>query len=218
MKQRNAEKHGQVLGFLVLVGSLGFSSVLAEERRFEAGARYVVVTAGGEPTNDQSGAGVFGRYRLTDKWLVGAAIDSMSGDVERPYEWFSNTSPLEIDSSVDSTLFSGWIEREYGKQDRKLRWFWNAGLGFASPDVDDVKGPLTGGGTFDITTDAGSETLLSAAVGLRRSFSKRFGFEVGLRGNRHFADWKLTDRNSGETATLDDYTTKGLHFGLRVAF
>ncbi len=218
MQQRNAAKYCPVVGLLLLFGSLGPSSVLAEERRFEVGARYIVVTAGGEPTNDQSGVGVFGRYRWTDRWLVGAAIDSVSGDVERPYEWFGNTSPEEIDSSVDSTIFSGWIEREHGKQDRKLKWFWNAGLGVASPEVDDVQGPLTGGRSFDITTDAGSETLLSGALGLRRGFSKRFGFEVGLRFSRHFADWKVTDRSSGDTATLEDYTTKGLHLGLRVAF
>ena len=84
--------------------------------------------------------------------------------------------------------------------------------------MTDITGPLTGGGTFDITTDAGSETLLFVVGGFRRGFSKRFGFEVGLRADQHFVDWKLTDRSNGSTATLDDYATWGLNVGLRVAF
>ena len=198
------------------VGS-GGASAQAEPFHFDVGIRYVVVSAGGEPTNDQMGIGMVGRYRLNDKWLVGIAIDQMSGDYERPYELFGNTSPEEIDGTVDSTILSALVEREYGA-DRKLRWFWNCGIGIAWPDVGDVTGPLTGGGGFDITTEAGSEMLLSVNGGLRGNFSRRFGFEVGLRAEQHFADWKLTDRANGATATIDDYTTWGAYAGLRICF
>jgi hypothetical protein len=188
----------------------------AESGRFEVGVRYVVVTAGGTPTNDQMGPGVYGRYRLGERWLVSAALDRLAGDVERPYEEFGNRSPEEIDADGESTILSAWIEREYGEQ--RLRWFWSTGVGFTSPDVEDVAGPLEDGGSFDIAIDAGSEILLTAGAGLRRSFTKRFGFEVGVRAGRHFADWQLTDRVNGEHATIDDYTTLGLQGGLRIGF
>lgn len=220
MPPRTSQKLARtvIVGIVVLLASLHAPSARAEDQRFEIGARATLVTAGGEPTNDQMGAGVYGKYRLNEKWLVGGAIDFMSGDFERPYEILGKISPEEIDSTVDSTIFSGWIEREYGKQDRKLKWFWSAGLGFTSPDADDVTGPLAGGGTFDITTDPGSEILVSGAGGLRRGFSRRFGFEFGVRVDQHFADWDLTDRSDGTTGSIDDYTAWGGYFGLRIAF
>ena len=198
--------------------SLRAPDARAAEPRWAVGIRYSVLTAGGEPTNDQMGAGLFGRYRLNDDWLVGFTIDAMSGDFETPYKLFGATSPEEIDTTVDSTIVTAWIDREYGRPDRKLRWFWAAGLGFTSPDVDDVSGPLTGGGTFDITTDAGSETLLSLAGGFRWRFSKRFGLDAGLRVDQHFADWTLTDRVNGATASLDDYTAYGANLGFHIRF
>ncbi len=206
------------VGLMVLFGSLGASSVHAEDRRWDVGIRAIMVSAGGEPTNDQMGGGIFVRFRLNEKWLVGASVDELSGDFERPYLHFGTTSPEEVDATADSTIVSGWVEREYGNRDRKLRWFWNAGLGFTSPDVADISGPLTGGGTFDITTDAGSETLLSVGGGLRRGFAKWFGFEVEVQADQHFAEWKLTDRDNATTATLDDYLTWGINLGLRVTF
>ena len=42
---------------------------------------------------------------------VGVSLDQMSGDVERPYELFGNLAPEEVDSVVDSTIVSAWVER-----------------------------------------------------------------------------------------------------------
>lgn len=189
-----------------------------DERRWELGPRIMLLNAGGEPTNDMLGVGVYGWYRLHRSWLLGFEVDSTTGDFERPYEIVGLTSPEEIDSTMDSLVFSGWVAREYGKPDKKLRWFWAAGLGFASTDVDDVTGPTTGGGTFDITTDPGSEILISAGGGLRRTLGRRLRLEVGIRLGQHFTDWKVEDRVSGQTGAIHDYTTTGLNVGLAYAF
>lgn len=188
------------------------------EPRWELGPRLLVANAGGEPANDLMGYGFFGRYRLNDRWLLGFAVDSITGDYERPYEFIGVASPEEVDSTIESVVFSGWIEREYGGPDRRLRWYWTAGLGFTSPDTDDITGPTVGGGTFDITTDAGSEILVSAGGGFRHRFGARWSYEVGVRANRHFADWEITDRVSGRTGTIDDYTTLTLQGGLTYRF
>ncbi|HSK80863.1 MAG TPA: outer membrane beta-barrel protein [Thermoanaerobaculia bacterium] len=186
--------------------------------RWELGPRLLVLNAGGEPANDLMGAGVFGRYRLNDRWLVGFAVDSITGDYERPYEFVGISSPEEVDSTIDAVIWSGWIEREYGRQDGRLRWFWTAGLGFTSPDTEDITGPAPGGGTFDITTDAGSEILASIGFGLRHGLGRRWGLEYGVQAAQHFADWKITDRVSGRTGSIDDYTVYRLHLGLTYRF
>ncbi len=185
---------------------------------FEIGPRSMLVTAGGEPANDMMAVGVYGRYRLQRQWWIGFAVDSLGGDFERPYALVGLTAPEEIDSSVDAVVLSAWIERTYGGQDGKLGWFWSAGLGFASPDVDDVSGSTSAGGTFDITTDAGSETLLSLAGGLRRTLGGRWHLEAGLRVDHHFADWRIADRVSGATGSVDDYTARGVHVGVTYRF
>jgi hypothetical protein len=206
-----------ILAFLFLA-PVPAARAQSPEQRWELGPRLLVLNAGGEPANDLMGAGVYGRYRLNERWLVGFAVDSITGDYERPYEFVGLASTEEIDSTIEALVFSGWIEREYGNPGGKLRWFWTAGLGFTSPDMDDVTGPRVGGGTFTITTDAGSEILASAGGGLRRGLGPRWSFELGLQADRHFADWKLTDRVSGRTGTIDDYTTLGLHGGLAYRF
>lgn len=190
----------------------------ARAQSWELGPRLLVLNAGGEPANDLMGAGVFGRYRVNDRWLVGFAVDSITGDYERPYEFVGISSPEEIDATIDAVVFSGWIEREYGRPDGRLGWFWTAGLGFTSPGTDDVTGPRTGGGTFDVTTDAGSEILASIGFGLRHRLGQRWGLSYSVRADQHFADWEITDRVSGQTGAIDDYTTYGLLLGLTYRF
>lgn len=205
-----------ILSILPLL--LSAMAARAQSERWELGPRLLVLNAGGEPANDLMGAGVFGRYRLNDRWLVGFAVDSITGDYERPYEFVGISSPEEVDSTIDAVIFSGWIEREYGRPDGRLRWFWTAGLGFTSPDTEDITGPRTGGGTFAITTDAGSEILASVGVGLRHGLGRRLGLEYGVQAAQHFADWEITDRISGRTGAIDDYTTYGLLFGVTYRF
>ena len=178
----------------------------------------MILNAGGEPANDLTGTGAYARYRFSDRWLFGFAVDSITGDYERPYEFVGLTSPEEIDGTIDTLFWSGWLEREYGNPDRRLRWFWSAGLGFSSPEADDVTGPSTGGGTFDVATDAGSETLVFVGGGLRRRLGSRWSLEASVRANQHFADWKITDRVSGRSGSIDDYTTIGAQIGLGFRF
>ena len=203
---------------LLFVSLTGDARAQAEDSPYEIGLRFVVLNARGEPTNDMLGGGLYGRYRLNDRWLIGAAVDSVSGDFERPYLLVGLASPMEIDATDDSLLISVWAEREYGNPARKSRWFWGAGLGFTSPDVNDVTGPVTGGGTFDLTTDAGSETIVMLNGGFRTRIGRRFSFEVSVRADQHFADWKITDRMSGMTGTIDDYTVVGLNVGGAIRF
>lgn len=200
----------------------GASTVAAQsEPRFDFGIRPIVVTAGGEPANDIISLGVFGRYRLAPDVLIGFGIDQAEYDFERPW----NVVGLEQDSSVDvidaptsSTVFSAWIEKQHGNAASPYRFFWGGGLGFAAPSVDDVQGPLEGGGSFALTTDAGTEVIASAFVGARRSLGNRFGVEFALRADHHFSEWQVTDTVSGATGVTGDYTGLGAHLGLYMKF
>ena len=92
------------------------------------------------------------------------------------------------------------------------------GAGVNSVDVDDQAGLLAGGGSFDIAIDAGTEWVASASVGLRVRVGERFLFEPALRLDQHFADWDVTDRVSGATASIDDYLLKGVHLAFAYRF
>jgi len=193
----------------------------AQEERWEVGARFNVVTAGGEPANDIMSAGLFGRYRLNDRWLLGFGVDQSEYDFERPWATLGlrqDTSVEVIDASTSATALSVWAEREYARPGKRLRWFWSGGLGFTSPDVDDVSGPIEGGGIFNITTDPGSEVIVSGTGGLRLPFAKRWLFDFQVRVDHHLADWEVTDTVSGLTTTLDDYTGLGGSLALSFRF
>ena len=187
----------------------------------EFGVRSVMVTAGGEPANDIMGFGLYGRFAAGEKWLVGVALDRAEFDFERPAKalGLEQDPALEaIDATAESLALSAWVERPFASSSGRWIWNWTAGLGFAAPDVEDVQGPLAGGGTFDITTDAGTEIIVSITGGVRRLMGEHWALDLGLRVDHHFAEWEVQDRVSGRTTTLDSYTGIGGHFGLAFRF
>lgn len=193
----------------------------AQSGRFDLGARGAILVADGEPANDIPGFGLFGHYRLSDRWKLGFAVDAAEYDFEQPARILGLTqSPNEepIDVLAESTTVSAWIERLFGQPGGRTEWFGGAGLGFASIDVPDAAGPLAGGGQFDIETEADTEIVLHLLAGLRRHFGQRWALEFALRADQHFADWTLTDRVSGRTGSVDDYFAYGGHLGVSVRF
>lgn len=203
-------------------GELTPVSAQEEERRWDAGFRLGIVTGTGEPTNDIPGYGLYGRYRFGDRWSLGFGADfSDEFDVERTAELVGlvqDPAVEDIDSKGSSQGLGVWVERRYRGDERRLQWFWTAGIGFVSVDVEDQSGPLAGGGTFDVTVDAGSELVASAGLGLRVRLGERFLFEPVLRLDQHFAEWDLTDRVSGATGSIDDYLLKGVSVGFSYRF
>lgn len=192
---------------------------LAADGDFDLGLRGVVVTGDGEPTNDITGFGLFGHARIDERWSVGFALDhSPEFDVERAPDLLGLVPTEVVDAKGTSTTLSGWIERTYESGGGPWEWFWSAGLGIVDVSVDDVAGPLAGGGSFDLTIDAGTEWLVAGALGLRRRLGEGWALEAALRADQHFADWTLTDRVSGASGTVDDYLVTGVHFGVLKRF
>src|SRR5687768_11507206 len=181
--------------------------VLAEDdRRWDTGIRLNIIGGSGKPTNDVLGYGVLGRYRLDDRWTLGLGVDiSDEFDIVRTAGLVGleqDPDAAVIDSTGSSEGLNAWIERRCGGDDRRLQWFWTVGAGINSVDVDDQAGPLAGGGSVDIAIDAGTEWVASASVGLRVRVGERFLFEPALRFDQHVADWDITDRVSGTSASI----------------
>jgi hypothetical protein len=193
----------------------------AQEGRFDLGVRGNLLAADGEPANDIPGFGLFGHYRLSDRWQLGFAVDTAEYDFEQPARILGlrqseNVDPIDV--KAESTTVSAWVERTFGRPQGRTEWFLGAGLGFASIDVPDASGPLQGGGRFDIETEADTEIVAQLLAGVRRRLGQRWALEFALRADQHFADWTLTDRVSGRTATIDDYLALGGHLGVSFRF
>ena len=191
----------------------------AAECRVDAGLRLNAVGASGKPANDIPGAGVFGRICLGEQWRIGLYLDhSSTFDVERPYEFLGLVGDSEVDSKGRSTALTLAIERFYSRPERRLHWFWTAGGGFGTVDVDDVQGMLAGGGTYDIRQEVDSELLLTLSGGPRWHFGEHWSVELALRLDWHFTDWTVTDRVSGTSSSIDDYLVRGVHVGVAYRF
>jgi hypothetical protein len=190
----------------------------ADSDRFAIGGRFNALAADGEPANDMLGVGVYGYYRLKENWFVGVALDASDFDFERPHK-ILGLSAKTVDADASSTTVSAWIERRYDRPGKRLDWFWGAGLGFSSVDVDDVTGPTDAGGTFNIKTDVDTETVLLGSIGYRYPFANsQWSLQGALRIEQHLADWEVFDRVSGRVDNIDDYTVKGIHFGIERSF
>ena len=192
---------------------------LAEDGRFDLGFRTDIGLGTGHPSNDIPGYSLFGHYGLNERWNIGFGLDhSPAFDFERTPGVLGLETPEVIDAKGASTTFSGWLERVYARPEGRIEWFWNVGLGFSSVDMKDVAGPVVGGGAFDTATDAGSEFLAMVGVGVRFWFGDSWGFEFAIHHDRHFADWKLTDRVSGRTGTVSDYEVNTINVGFLKRF
>lgn len=209
------------LGGAVVLAVTLQSPVLAQDGRFDLGVRGILTASDGEPANDIPGFGVFGHWRLGDRWSLGFAVDQTEYDFEEPAKLVGlrqDPGVEPVDVIAEATVLSAWLARTYRRPGGRLSWFWGAGLGFASIDVPDAVGPLAGGGTFDISTDADSEIVVSLLAGLQRRLGERWFFEFALRADQHLADWKVMDRISGAKGAVDDYLALGGHLGIGFTF
>lgn len=186
--------------------------------KLKIGARYGIFAANGEPANDMPFYGVYGSYLLSPDWYLGVGVDSFEFDFERPYRVLGLQSPIEKDAPVSNTVISAWIEREFGQDSKAWKSFALAGIGFGMTDVDDLQGDVSGGGTYNITTDGGTEIIPFIGAGLRHIVTKRLEVEIAARADYHIGGWDVKDRNSGLTASVDDYMAYGAYVGLAYRF
>lgn len=206
-------------GVLILIGSLIIPDVQAEDSRWSLSPRAGMSVAGGVPANDLTNYGLAGRFRLDTNEFVGASLEVLDFDFERPWkiagvQQDKTVEPDDIDSVAGSTLISVFYQRGYGSEHRGWNGYWTGGFGLASVDVKDVQGPAAGGGQFDMTTDAGAEWFPFLGVGVRYHFTPGFSADFSTTANHHFADWKVTDRQSGNTGTVDNYTRYAFQLGV----
>jgi hypothetical protein len=198
------------LAFLLL--SAAAPAVAQDADRFDFGVRLNLSLADGEPANDIPGYGVVGHWRPNERWALGLALDVAEYDFEEPAKLLGivqDPAVEVIDAKADGTALSLWFERTLGAPGPRGHWFWGAGVGFAAVDVPDARGPVAGGGTFDVETDAGTEIVASLLAGRRFRFGERTALDFTLHLDQHFADWKVRDRISGRTGSVDDYFTYG---------
>lgn len=197
------------------------SAQAADEGRVDAGLRVILTAASGVPANDIPGAGVYGRYRLGDRWSVGLSFEQAKFDYEEPARRLG--IPLDpdappIDAKADMQIVSVLAERRFPAADSRREWILGAQLGLAFTDVPDVTGPTAAGGTFDIFTEVDRELILSLQGGVRQRLTERWYAEFVLRADQHFAAWEPEDRISGATGRHDDYFAYGFHLGVGYRF
>ena len=197
------------------------SPAQAQEYKWDGGFRLNGIGGSGKPTNDVLGFGLFGKRHLNERWAVGFSVDiSSEFDVERSPQLAGvpqDPDAKVIDSIGEMTLFKGWVQRTY-RPDRKLSYFWRVGAGFGDVNIDPVSGPTPSGGTFTVVTDAGSEVIVEGSFGLELDLGSRWFLEVAARIEQHLADWTLTDTVSGSSGKIDNYSLRGIHFGLGFRF
>jgi hypothetical protein len=205
------------------ISTAATTSVAQERSRtWEVGYRAGTALGDGEPYNDLPIAGhVFVRRHLDGPWSVSAWIESAGGDFELPAKVVGlvqdpNTSDIDSDLSVLSVGLSG--ERALWQSARGSRLYALLGVAYSAVDADDVSGPLAGGGTFDVTTDPGSEVLGSLGLGYQLRLGERFSLEAVARYDHHFASWEVRDRISGSTGSIDDYSAYAFLVGLTYSF
>jgi hypothetical protein len=201
------------------LAAIGCDPAVAEDRRFDAGLRGVVIVGDGEPSNDMIGYGVVGRWELRESWHLGVALDSVTFDYETPYRILGIDSVEEIDPGNEFRRASVFIERRYQRPESAWTWFWTAGVGFASIDVgENAVGTTPGGESFDIATTADDEWHFMVGGGVRRSFGRHWALEAAVTLEHHTTDYQLVDVVSGATGSIGSQTPYGLSLGVSYGF
>jgi len=189
--------------------------------RFEVGLRANVLLGDGVPSNDILGYGLIGRYPLNNGWFIGGTLDTYEYDFEHPTKivGISQDPNVDvIDALADSTVLGAAFGRLYNSTDRGFDWYWSLGIGFASPNVEDVSGPTDTGGTFDLTFDVGNEIHLMGTLGTSYNFSESWSTSFSARIEHHFMDVLVTDTVTGSSAKIDSQSPMGAYLSLNYKF
>lgn len=202
------------------INSFSGSVLKSKPVSFELGLQSGVWLGSGVPANDRMiPFALFARFPVSGDYWARFALQYSSGDFETPHEILDiaqDPNEADIDADMSAISILGWIERVYRTSDRS-EWFWQAGPGVSFVDANDVDGPVDGGGTFDITTDAGTEILGSLGGGYRHHLGSWI-LEGNVRWDYHIADWEVEDRNTSTTGTVDDYKSWAFLLGLSYGF
>jgi hypothetical protein len=210
--------HASICTLLSICTLIGIAATArAQESRIDVGVGIAIDAADGEPANDIPNAGLFSRYKLNDRWMIGAAINRAEYDYERPAEIVGITQDPTvevIDALATATIVRAWIERSLTDERRPMQFFVGVGVGAAFTDVPDAAGPRADGGRFDIHTEVDTEILASVIGGARLHFREHWYGETAVRLEHHFADWQSVDRISGTRGAIDDYLTWGIQISI----
>jgi len=206
---------------IFLLFFLQVSMAHSDETRYEIGLRANVLLGDGVPANDILGFGVIGRYNLQNGWFAGAILDTYDYDFERPSLILGipqDPTVEDIDAAASNIVLSGFVGRHYGDASHGFDWFWTVGLGAGFPDIDDVAGPTSSGGTFDITFDASTEIHLMGSFGTSYHFTPAWSATFAARLEHHFMDIQVTDRVSGATGKVDSQSPVGAYLSINYSF
>lgn len=189
--------------------------------KFAVGVRLQTTMAHGVPANDMPSYGIYGLYRLNDRWSVGLSLDQAKFDYEEPARRLG--IPLDpdaepIDAKAESWTLTASVERSFSAPQASREWFLGAALGVADTDVPIITGPTATGGTFEIHTEVDREVVLSLLGGVRQRFAERWFGEFTLRADQHFAAWEPEDRISGAATRHEDFFAYGGYLGIGYRF
>ena len=211
--------HFRWLASLAAVAALDVPVHLAaQDARFELGFRGLVLLGKGTPANDMIGEGLVGRFRLSDAWQLGVALDSVKFDYETPNRALGIPATAVVDGINEWQRTSVFVERRFDGE-RRWDWHWLAGLGVANVDaIGNVAGTRADGGTFEIATVADDELHLFAGAGLHRPLGRRWLLDTSLTIEHHDTYYQLTDLVSGATGTIGSQSVYGISIGVSYGF
>ena len=183
---------------------------------YEFTPRLNIVAGDGEPSNDIPGIGLAIHRKISNEWYLGINID------HSPLFDFEDTAGLVdgldeegiVDADGTHTMITLVGERRYAMESAGWTGFWNIGGGINEVDIDDVDGPLSGGGTYDIETDVDTELIMIGNAGWIQQLGGTWSARYEITAEYHSADWEMTDKISGNTGDIDDYTVYGFRLGL----
>lgn len=190
----------------------------AQDARFELGFRGLVLLGKGTPANDMIGEGLVGRFRLSDAWQLGVALDSVKFDYETPNRTLGIPATAVVDGINEWQRTSVFVERRFDGA-RRWDWHWLAGLGVANVDsIGNVAGTRADGGTFEIATVADDELHLFAGAGLHRPLGLRWLLDTSLTIEHHDTQYQLNDPVSGAIGTIGSQSVYGISIGVSYRF
>jgi hypothetical protein len=189
--------------------------------KFAMGVRLQTTMANGVPANDMPSYGIYGLYRLNDRWTLGLSLDRAEFDYEEPARQLG--IPLDpaaepIDAKAESSTLTASVERSFSAPQASREWFLGAAFGVADTDVPIITGPTATGGTFEIHTEVDREVVFSLLGGVRQRFAESWFGEFTLRADQHFAAWEPEDRISGAATRHGDFFAYGAYLGIGYRF
>ena len=223
-----SQRVSRIMAAIILLMAICAAGISPEEARAEenkdqiyniglrAGNLFEVKHA---PVNSMPMVSFYVRREVNDSWGAVLSLDSYVFDIKNTGGILGIPTEKESKASGEMSMITASVDHVFFKDVSCFQPYVQAGLGLGFVDFDDKDNVSSAGGApYNIKTEAKDdmEVVPTLSIGTRYMTGSRWFLDAGARFDYHVSGWKIKDRVSGGSVSIDNFYALGAYLGFGV--